>query len=282
MTLQPIFNCHGKGFDLRKPLVMGIINLMPTSFSPIGRVNNVAEAVAYAKQIVTAGADIIDIGAEPTNAACMESVITEAEELAALLPVIKALTNEIAVPISVDTSRPGVMEAVIAAGAHMINDVRALRVPGALTTAAALQVPICLMHMRFLRLPDSVAVQEESSSTTTNVMDEIVEFLQQRITACEAAGIKRDYLIVDPGIGAAHFGKSLAENLMIVQQLSRLRILQLPILVGISNKLFKGEPTEKRAAKNLSATLTAIKNGANIVRVHDVETTVLAIKGALD
>lgn len=278
MSISPSLNCRGKLFDLSKPIVMGIMNLAPTSFSSVGRVNSVAEAVKYAKHIVAAGAEIIDIGAEPTNAACIQSIVTEAEEKAALLPVVKALIEEIDVPISIDTSRPSIMEAVIKAGAHMINDVRALRVPGALETIAKLQVPVCLMHMRFLRTPDAVEVIEETRNASTCVMNEIITFLNERINACEAAGIKRELLMVDPGIGAAHFGKNLMENLTIIRKLSILKKLQLPILVGISSKLFKGESVANRATGNLMATLAAINNGANIIRVHDVETTMYALK----
>jgi dihydropteroate synthase len=278
MSIQQKLNCRGKILDLSRPVVMGIMNLTAASFSPVGRMRSVSEAVNYAKQVVQAGADIIDIGAEPTNAACMENIISKEEELTALLPIIKALVTEVDVPISVDTSRPSVMEAVIAAGAHMINDVRALRVPGALTTAAALHVPVCLMHMRFLRLPDAIDVIEDTTNDSSTVIDEISKFLIKRIDACINAGIKYENLVIDPGVGAAHFGKDLAENLTIVRELPALKALKLPILVGISHKLFKGESVEKRAIGNLIATLAAIKNGANIIRVHDVEATVYAIK----
>lgn len=276
--MQQILHCRGKVLDLSNPKIMGIMNLTATSFSPIGRVNDVKEAVNYAKKMVAAGADIIDVGAEPTNTACMEAIISEEEELAALLPVIKALVTEITTPISVDTSRPRIMEAVITAGAHMINDVRALRMPGAVAMAASLQVPVCLMHMRFLRLPDAIAVIEDTVQDTISVTEEIIQFLQKRVDVSLAAGMKRENLIIDPGIGASHFGKNLAENLIIVKELTAIKEkLALPILVGISGKLFKGDPVEQRVIGNLITTLEAIKNGANIVRVHDVAAMIYAI-----
>lgn len=279
--MQTYLSCNGTILDLTRPAVMGILNLMPHSFSPIGRVHDLKEAINYAQQMVRAGVDIIDIGAEPTHPQ-NEINTSEEQELAALLPVIKAITSETNIPISVDTSRPRVMEAVVAAGAHMINDVRGLRVPGALAAAAALPVPICLMHMRYLRLPDQTEISSNTAEAENDLLTEIDHFFEQQFEQCEAAGIKRERLILDPGVGSGVFGKSLIENLQLIHDLAYFKKFNVPILIGASRKQFLGEllnvPVEKRFAGSLAAALKAMQNGANILRVHDVAATVQAMK----
>lgn len=265
-THNQYLDCRGKRLDLSFPNIMGIINLSPHSFSEVGRMTSVAQAVEYATRLVQAGATILDIGAEPTHPTNQHQT-TEAEELERLVPVIRALIDSVDVPISVDTSRPQVMSAVVEAGAHMINDVRALQLPGALAMAAQLPVPVCLMHMRHLIIP---------------VMDEIQQFLTARIQACEAAGIARNRIVIDPGIGGGCFGKNTQENLLILQQLTELQQFNLPILVGMSRKLFLGDllniPPAERLAGSIAAAIAAAMRGANIIRVHDVAETVQALK----
>jgi dihydropteroate synthase len=272
-------DCRGKRLDLSTPAVMGIINLSPHSFSAVGRVTSVNDAVQHAIKLVEAGASILDIGAEPTNPAQSQTV-TEAEELACLLPVIRELVQAVDVPLSVDTSCPKVMHAVVEAGAHMINDVRALRLPGALAMMSQLPVPVCLMHMRYLSVP---GVESSPSATMAPdaVMDEIQQFLVERIQAAEAAGIARERIVIDPGIGAGCFGKTTEENIRILRELEQLRHFDLPILVGVSRKRFLGDllniPVTERLAASLIAAMAAVRRGAHIIRVHDVAETVHAL-----
>lgn len=279
MTKQ--LNCREKILDLSRPAVMGILNLSKYSFSPVGRVACIEEAVAHAKRMESEGADIIDVGAEPTNPVNPDCCVSEEEEYELLLPAIAALVSTVKVPISIDTSRPNIMKACVEAGASMINDTRALRVPGALETAAKLSVPICLMHMRFLRLPGQVNFVGNTADNALSVIEEIKHFFSERINACEAAGIAREHLVLDPGIGGGCFGKSTEENLELLRSLPELNDFHLPLLVGVSRKLFIGEllniPVEERLVGSLVATFAAIQGGANIIRAHDVLPTVQAI-----
>ncbi|NNM60273.1 MAG: dihydropteroate synthase [Legionellales bacterium] len=261
---------------------MGILNLSPHSFATMSRASGVAEAIALAKQMEKDGADIIDIGAEPINPVNPDECTTEKEECERLIPTIRALINEVNVPISVDTSRPQVMDAVVNAGASMINDVRALRVPGALEIVSGLPVPVCLMHMRLLKMPGELEVVENTTDNNVSLIQEIQNFLEERIHACEAAGIARERLIIDPGIGTGCFGKSTEENMEILRSLPQFGELGLPLLVGVSRKMFIGDllnaQVEDRLIGSVVLALAAIQRGANIIRVHDVLPTVQAIK----
>lgn len=260
---------------------MGILNLMPNSFSPVGRMPDTKDAIAYAHQMVRAGAAIIDVGAEPTHP-LNNTMVTEEQELSALIPVIKILSQELQVPISVDTSRPRIMEAVIHAGAHMINDVRALRVPGAREIVADLDVPICLMHMRHFSLPGHTEILHSTSKINGSILQEISHFFDEQLLLCDQAGIARNRLLLDPGIGAGSFGKNLQENIQLINQLDYFKRFNLPLHIGVSRKTFLGEllnvSVEKRFAGSISAALMAARQGANIIRVHDVEATIHALK----
>jgi dihydropteroate synthase len=259
---------------------MGILNLSGGSFSEIGKALTVADAVAQAKAMVNAGAVIIDIGAEPTNPVD-STVVSEAEELQRLIPVIQAIATEVDTIISVDTSRPAVMQAAIAAGAHMINDVRALREPGAVAMAVQLNVPVCLMHMWHYRAPDAAHRSEEETSQP--VMQAITTFLQERIATCLAAGMQRDKIVIDPGIGTGCFGKSTQENIHVLQHMHQLHELGLPILAGASRKTFIGAidndaPAIARLGGSIAAALVLAEQGIHIIRVHDVAETAQAMK----
>lgn len=285
--MNTILHCNGKKLDLSRPNIMGILNLSPLSFSQTGKANSLQQAILLGKQMAAAGAAIIDIGAEPTHPA-KQQMTTEEEELAHLLPVIHALKTEVSVPLSVDTSRPRVMEAVINAGAHMINDVRALQVPGALEMAAALSVPICLMYMRYLHQPDTMPTQPRLLGASSNIMHELQAFFEERIFVATQAGIARERLILDPGIGGGYFGKSTKENLTILRLIGNLKHFNLPIVVGASRKSFLGDllnvPVEERLAGSLAAAMIAIQNGSHIIRVHDVTATrhVLTVLQAIE
>ena len=261
---------------------MGIINLTSHSFSTIGRMTHLNEAVAYARQLVAEGASVLDIGAEPTNRHSVQYPVSEADELARLIPVITAIRDELSTPISVDTSRPRVMDAAILAGADMINDVRALRMPGALEAALHLDVPIVLMHMRFLQDRVSGQVLEQTENPTQDIVAEVYTFLEKRIQSCLDAGIKATHLFIDPGIGAGSFGKSLDENVILLKHLSLFTQLNMPILVGTSQKLLWADRAtisdEKRCLGSVLSALKAYSQGANLLRVHDVAAMSYALK----
>ena len=250
---------------------MGIVNVTPDSFSDGGQYLNPDSAVEHAKQLVLDGADILDIGGESTRPGSVTP--DTAEELRRVIPVIKLLTASTDVPISVDTSNPDVMRAAIQAGASMINDVRALQNEGAIQVAAEFNVPVCLMHMQ----GDPQTMQKKPHYI--NVVEEVIDFLRQRISVCENAGIKKNNIIVDPGFG---FGKSLAHNLTLLQQLSRIDELGHLVLAGLSRKsmivkLLGYEP-ENRITSSVIFALKAFDNGAKILRVHDVKTTQEALR----
>lgn len=231
-----------------------------------------------AESMVSDGAAMIDIGAEPTNPG-VHPVISLQEELDQVIPFIEALAARIAVPISVDTSKPEVMREAVLAGAGFINDVRALQYPGALEIAAQAQVPVCLMHMAF-----SHGKPLDVSHTDADIVTTVANFLRARIEACVAAGIARDSIVIDPGIGGGSFGKDLPQNLNLLARLPELKTLNAPLLVGISRKSFIGEllnlPVEERLYGSLAAAVMAVNNGAAIIRAHDVRATVEAVKVA--
>ncbi|MBS3895780.1 MAG: dihydropteroate synthase [Xanthomonadaceae bacterium] len=250
---------------------MGIVNVTPDSFSDGGHHASTAAAVAHALALVEAGADLLDVGGESTRPGA--EPVDEASEIARVLPVIEALVAKVAVPISVDTTKPGVMRAALAAGAGMVNDVTALRTEGALEAVAASKAAVVLMHMQGEPRTMQAAPHYE------NVVGEVHRFLAERVFACEMAGIDKRRLVIDPGFG---FGKTLAHNLALLAQLRRFTELGVPVLAGLSRKSSLGEITgravDERLAASLAAHLMAVQNGAAIVRVHDVAETVDALK----
>ncbi|WP_127478840.1 dihydropteroate synthase [Sulfurivermis fontis] len=266
-----ILDCAGKPLDLSVPRVMGILNVTPDSFSDGGRFIAPAMAVARARQMVAEGAAIIDIGGESTRPGA--AAVTVEEEIARVVPVIEALAAELPVPISVDTSKPEVMRAAVAAGAGLINDVYALRLPGALAAAAELGVPVCLMHMQ----GEPRTMQQ--APQYVDVVAEVRDFLAQRVADCIAAGIARERILLDPGFG---FGKTLAHNLSLLKHLPLLQELGLPLLVGMSRKSMIGAvldaPVGERVYGSVAAHALALWLGAAVVRVHDVKATVDALK----
>jgi dihydropteroate synthase len=266
-------DCGGKQLDLSRPCVMGILNVTPDSFSDGGRYLDVAAALQQARRMAREGAAIIDVGGESTRPGAM--AVDAAAELRRVLPVIEALTDELPIPVSVDTSKPEVMRAAVAAGAGLINDVAALRAPGALEAARDAGVPICLMHMQ--GEPRTMQLQPAYQ----DVVAEALAFLEERIAACEAVGIPRSRLLLDPGFG---FGKTLQHNLTLFRGLGTFRRLGLPLLVGISRKSMIGallnRPVEHRLYGSLAAALLAAQAGVAVLRVHDVAPTVDVLRVA--
>ncbi len=262
---------NGRILDLTKPQVMGILNVTPDSFSDGGRFNTLEAALERVAKMVKAGVTIIDIGGESTRPGAPE--VSEQEEIARVVPVVKAIRQHHDVWISIDTSKAEVMRQSIAAGADMINDIRSLTEPGALEVVAKADVPVCIMHM-----------QGEPRTMQTNpqyqdLLTEVHRFLRERIQICVAAGIKREKLILDPGFG---FGKTLEHNYAMLSHLEEFHQYHLPVLAGMSRKsmLFKlldKQPTECMAASVASATIAAMK-GAQIIRVHDFDETLDAIR----
>lgn len=264
-------DCAGRILDLRRPRVMGILNVTPDSFSDGGAFFDPAAALDHARAMVAAGADLIDVGGESTRPGA--APVTLEDELRRVIPLIETLAAELPVPISVDTSKPEVMEAAVRAGAGMINDVRALGAPGALEAVRGLGVPVCLMHMR--GEPRTM----QAAPRYGDVVKEVRAFLAKRIDACTATGIPRERLIVDPGFG---FGKTLDHNLVLLARLGEMGELGLPILVGLSRKSMLGAITGRavgeRLPASLAAALLAVERGASILRVHDVAATVDVLK----
>jgi dihydropteroate synthase len=267
----PQLECAARILKLDRPRVMGIVNVTADSFSDGGQYATVESAVAHGLKLVEEGADLLDIGGESTRPGAEE--VSEDEELRRVIPVIEALARLARVPISVDTSKPGVMRAAVAAGAGMINDVYALRRDGALDAAAALGVPVVLVHMQ--GEPQSM----QSDPHYDDVVAEVYGFFNQRLFACEMAGIAKKKLVIDPGFG---FGKSVQHNLALLAQLRRFTELGVPVVAGLSRKRTIGEITGRelgeRVHGSVAAALIAVRNGASIVRVHDVGATVDALK----
>lgn len=250
---------------------MGVLNVTPDSFSDGGFFLSRERAVAHARQMVEDGADIVDVGGESTRPGAQP--VSAQEEIDRVAPVIEALHDTIPVPISIDSSKPEVMRAAVAAGAGFINDVRALRTDGALATASELSVPVCLMHMQ----GEPRGMQADPSYT--DVVAEVRTFLAARLEACRCAGIEPAKLVIDPGFG---FGKTLEHNLHLLRELAGLGTLGVPILVGLSRKsmigLALGLPVEQRLPASLALAVIAVANGARIVRTHDVSATREAIR----
>lgn len=266
-----VLDCAGRRLDLARPVVMGILNVTPDSFSDGGlflaRDRAVRQAVAMAEE----GAAIVDIGGESTRPGAQP--VSVQEELDRVIPVIEAVHAEIPLPLSIDTSKPEVMRAAVGAGAGLINDVYALRADGALDAVSTLSVPVCLMHMQ----GEPRTMQQ--NPTYADVTSDVHDFLRSRIDACVAAGIARERLIVDPGFG---FGKTLQHNLELLRRLGDLRALGAPILAGLSRKSLiaaaLGLPVDQRLFPSLALGLLAVQNGANIVRTHDVRPMVDVIR----
>jgi len=264
-------DCGGRALDLSRTAIMGILNVTPDSFSDGGIFLTRDAAVAHALAMVEEGADLIDVGGESTRPGAQ--AVSVQEELDRVIPVIEAIARAVPVPVSIDTSKPEVMRAAVAAGAGFINDVRALREPGAVEAAAALHVPVCLMHMQ--GEPRSM----QHNPVYTDVAGEVREFLQERIEACVAAGIPRQSLVVDPGFG---FGKTVEHNLELLRRLGALCALGVPILAGLSRKSMIGAlfglPVAQRLQASVALALIAVQNGATMLRVHDVRATREAIR----
>ena len=264
----------GRSLRLDRPLVMGILNITPDSFSDGGHWLRLDDALRHAGEMVDAGVDVIDVGGESTRPGS-RAVSTE-EELNRVIPLIELLSGETGVPISIDSSKPDVMQAAVSAGAAMINDVFALRHEGAVELASSLGVPVCLMHMRGQPRDMQQRTQYE------DVVAEVAGFLEARVNTCLAAGIARDDIVLDPGFG---FGKNLSQNVALFHAIPRLRQLGFPLLVGVSRKSMLGEITGRqvnhRLAASVAAAVLAAQQGAAILRVHDVRETVDALKTCL-
>ena len=267
----PHLDCAGRVLRLDRPQVMGIVNVTPDSFSDGGEHAEVEAAVAHGLRLAAEGADILDVGGESTRPGA--AAVTLEEEIARVVPVIERLVRETSLPVSVDTGKPAVMRAAVAAGAGMINDVRALRAEGALDAAASLGVPVVLMHM----LGEPRTMQD--APQYDDVVADVHRFLAERIFAAEMAGIPKKRLVVDPGFG---FGKTSAHNLRLLRQLSKFADLGVPVLAGLSRKRTLGELTgrevHERVHASVAAAVLAAEYGATLVRVHDVAATVDALK----
>lgn len=259
-------DCNGRPLVLDRPRIAGILNVTPDSFSDGGRWPDAGRAVEQGLRLVAEGADLIDVGGESTRPGA--EPVDAAAEIARVVPVIEALARQSAVPISIDTSKPEVMRAAVAAGAGLVNDVHALRLDGALEAVAALGVPVCLMHMQ--GEPRTMQAAPEYA----DVVADVHRFLAERLFACQMAGIDKKKILVDPGFG---FGKNLDHNLALLRELRRFAELG-PVFAGLSRKAMIGTLTghaeaEARAAGSAAAALIAVQRGAAIVRVHDVAIT---------
>ena len=262
--------CGKFQLNLSHPKVMGIVNVTPDSFSDGGRHLSHAAAIAHARRLIEEGADMLDIGGESTRPGA--AAVSEQEELDRVLPVIEGL-RDIAVPISIDTWKPSVMRAALAAGASMVNDINALQAPEALAALSGSDAAVCLMHKQ--GNPESMQLAPQYA----DVMDEVMSFLKVRVAAAQAAGIARERIVVDPGFG---FGKTLVHNLALLKNMQAFADLGVPVLAGLSRKsmlgAITGQDVEHRQAASVAAALIAVQRGAAIVRVHDVRETVDALK----
>jgi len=265
--------CRDTLLDLAEPGVMGVLNVTPDSFSDGGHYLDVAAAVQRGVAMAGEGAAIIDVGGESSRPGAVDVDVDE--ELARVIPVIEQLVARVPIPISIDTSKPEVMRAAIAAGASLVNDVRALRDPGALQAVAGTGAAVCLMHMQGEPRTMQVAPAYD------DVVAEVRRFLAVRIDACRAAGIGPERICVDPGIG---FGKRPEHNLALLAAIDRLAEPSIPVLVGVSRKslvgIITGRPPEGRLAGSVAFAALAVMRGAAIIRAHDVAETVDAVKVA--
>jgi len=263
---SPRLDCAGRILKLDRPRIAGIVNVTPDSFSDGGDFLDAERAIAHGVALVGQGADLLDVGGESTRPGAAD--VSVDDEIARVVPVIAALARQVQVPISIDTSKPEVMRAAVEAGAGLINDVCALRRDGALDAAAALKVPVCLMHM----LGEPRTMQDDPQYD--DVVGEVHRFLADRLFACQLAGVEKKNILVDPGFG---FGKTLEHNLALLRALDRFAGIA-PVMAGLSRKTMIGaltghEAPADRAAGSAAAALVAVQRGAAIVRVHDVAPT---------
>lgn len=253
-----------------RPLVMGIVNVTPDSFADDGRFRRQQEAETHARHLLDEGADILDIGGESTRPGAAQ--VSDDEELQRVMPLLERLAD-CGKPVSIDTRKARVMQAAIASGAAMINDIDALRAPDALQTLAASDAAVCLMHMQ--GRPETM----QQAPQYADVVGEVLAYLAERIAACRAAGIAAERLVIDPGFG---FGKSIDHNLTLLRQLHCFATLGVPLLAGLSRKgmlgTLTGRPVDQRVHASVAAALAAASRGAAILRVHDVAATVDALK----
>ena len=260
-----ILRCGGFSLDLSRPLIMGVVNVTPDSFSDGGMFASSAEAVAHGRRLIGEGADILDIGGESTRPGA--APVPLAEERRRVLPVIEAL-GACGAPVSIDTRKPGLMREALAAGASMVNDISALATASALEAVAASEAAVCLMHMR--GEPQTMQVDPSYG----DVVREVREYLRGRVAAARACGIALERIVVDPGFG---FGKTLEHNLELLRRLGELRELGAAVMAGLSRKAMLGRITGREAGDrvhaSVAAALVAVRNGAHIVRVHDVAAT---------
>ena len=263
--------CGRHQLDLSYPRVMGILNVTPDSFSDGGRHNALDDALRHAERMLAEGAAVIDIGGESTRPGA--TPVSPQEELDRVLPVVERLVRELDALVSLDTSQPQVMREAASLGAGMINDVRGLRWPGALEAAAVSGLPGCLMHMG-----GEPTDMQLSPHYDMPIEDAVAAFFETRIAECEAAGLRRDRLVLDPGFG---FGKRVEHNLRLLNRMQQLTDFGLPLLVGMSRKSMIGKvlarPVEERLPGGLALATMAVERGARIVRVHDVGPTVDAV-----
>ena len=264
-------DCAGRLLDLSRPRIMGVLNVTPDSFSDGGDFIAPEKAVARAVQMVEEGAAIIDVGGESTRPGAPP--VSPEDELQRVIPVVEALYATVSVPISIDTRKPEVMQAAVAAGAGLINDVNALQQPGALEMAASLEVPVCLMHMQ--GNPETM----QDTPAYNDVVDEVTAFLEARAEVCMQHGIPKERILLDPGFG---FGKTTTHNLQLLQQLQRLVESGFPVLVGLSRKSLIGKvlglPVDNRLYPGVALAVLAVWKGAALVRCHDVRATREAIE----
>jgi len=250
---------------------MGILNTTPDSFSDGGRFTAPGVAIMHAEQMAVAGAAIIDVGGESTRPGAKD--VSEQLEIDRVVPVIEAIRSALDVAISVDTSKPGVMRAAVAAGATMINDVRALRAEGALEAAAELQQAVCLMHMQ--GRPRTM----QQDPQYDDVVADVTQFLRERVSECAQAGIAEELLVIDPGFG---FGKTPEDNIELLANLRQLQKIGPPLLIGVSRKstlgMLTGREVDERQPASVAAAVLAVDRGASIVRAHDVAETVDALR----
>ena len=270
--MAPALDCAGRILKLDRPRVLGIVNVTPDSFADGGEHATLETAVAHGLKLAEEGADALDVGGESTRPGARDVGIDE--ELRRVIPVVERLAQETTLPISIDTSKPEVMRAAVAAGAGMINDVYALRRDGALDAAASLRVPVVLMHMQ----GEPRSMQE--APRYEDVVADVHRFLAERIFAAEMSGIDKKFIVVDPGFG---FGKTSAHNLLLLAQFERFTELGVPVLAGLSRKKTIGELTgrddpHERVHGSVAAAVIAAQRGARLLRVHDVAATVDALR----
>lgn len=265
-----MLHCGSYRLDLSRPLVMGIVNVTPDSFSDGGRHLLRDAAIAHAQRLIAEGADILDIGGESTRPGAQN--ISVQQELDRVLPVIEGLRH-CAVPLSIDTCKAEVMRAALAAGVHMVNDINALQQAEALQAVVASDAAVCLMHKQ--GQPQTMQIEPHYE----NVLTEVMDFLHARVAVLESAGVARNRIVVDPGFG---FGKTLAHNLSLLQNLQKFSALGVPLLAGLSRKsmlgALTGQDVNNRLSASVAAAIIAVQKGASIVRVHDVRATCDALK----